>query len=81
MTMVRNLRLIPVKRQVSRSRNAGRVPMQMFRKIMCWLGKCTRCRTYSTYEGIGGKCIDCGKIHGWVTREELRAYADRQLNI
>jgi len=51
----------------------------MFRRLMCWMGVCTRCETYSTDEGIGGRCIDCGKIHGWVTRDELRAYADREL--
>ena len=49
----------------------------MLRRLMHWLGWCTRCETYSTDDGIGGRCIDCGKIHGWVTRDELRAYADR----
>ena len=50
----------------------------MLRRFMCWLGKCTRCRTYDTPEGIGGRCIDCGKIHGWVTRADLRRYADAE---
>ena len=47
------------------------------RRLICWLGYCTRCRTLDTPEGIGGKCTDCGKIHGWVTREELRQYGAR----
>jgi hypothetical protein len=51
----------------------------MFRKLMCRNGWCTRCQTFDTADGIGGKCIDCGKIHGWVTREELRRFADREL--
>ena len=49
------------------------------RQLLCWLGWCSRCELHDTAEGIGGKCIDCGKVHGWVTREELRAYADRDL--
>lgn len=49
----------------------------MFFRLMCWMGRCFRCRVHDTPEGIGGKCIDCGKVHGWVTRAELRAYSDR----
>ena len=49
----------------------------MLRRLMCWLGRCTRCETiHEDPVGIGGRCIDCGKVHGWVTRDELRAYAD-----
>ena len=51
----------------------------LFRKLMCLIGLCTRCRTYSTDDGIGGKCIDCGRIHGWITREELREYMNRRI--
>jgi hypothetical protein len=50
----------------------------MFYRLMCRFYQCFRCRVYETPDGIGGKCIDCGKIHGWVTREELRAYAERE---
>lgn len=49
----------------------------MIFKILCFFGKCWRCETYSTDCGIGGRCIDCGKIHGWVTRAELRRYEER----
>ena len=49
----------------------------MFRRIMCWLGHCTRCEVISDDpDGIGGRCLDCGKVHGWMTREELRSFAD-----
>lgn len=48
-----------------------------FRNFMCRYVGCSRCRVYETDAGIGGKCIDCGKVHGWVTRAELRAYTDR----
>lgn len=51
--------------------------MTWLRRLMCKFGRCTRCKTLSTAEGIGGQCLDCGRIHGWVTREELRAYAER----
>jgi hypothetical protein len=51
----------------------------MFRRFVCrWVG-CLRCRPFETADGIGGLCTDCGKIHGWVTREELLAYADRMV--
>ena len=52
----------------------------MWRRFLCrWVG-CFRCRTLDTPEGIGGQCIDCGKVHGWVTLDELRAYGARILN-
>lgn len=41
-------------------------------KIGHWFGRCLRCRLHETEDGIGGKCIDCGKVHGWMTRDELR---------
>ena len=47
------------------------------RHLLCWLGWCSRCELHDVPEGIGGKCVDCGKIHGWVTREELRQYGSR----
>jgi hypothetical protein len=53
--------------------------MGIFRNFMCRFIGCQRCHVYDTAEGIGGKCIDCGKVHGWVTRAELRAYADRMV--
>lgn len=48
----------------------------MLWRLLCKLGWCMRCAVYETPGGIGGRCIDCGKIHGWVTREQLRRYAD-----
>lgn len=54
--------------------------MPWWARVAHWFGRCLRCRTYETDEGIGGKCIDCGKVHGWVTREELRAYGSRILH-
>jgi len=51
--------------------------IELWRWICCRFGKCWNCRTLSTDDGIGGKCIRCGKIHGWMTRDELRAYADQ----
>ena len=50
----------------------------MFRRFMCRWIACTQCALYSTPECIGGKCIHCGKIHGWVDRGTLRDYADRE---
>lgn len=50
----------------------------MLRRLMCRFGRCTRCQTYETDAGIGGRCIDCGRVHGWITREELRAHGERR---
>jgi len=49
-------------------------------RLFCLLGKCLQCMTFETAEGIGGKCIKCGKVHGWTTHEELRRYADEEFN-
>lgn len=49
----------------------------MLRRLICRYLWCSRCERHDTPEGIGGKCIDCGTLHGWVTREELRAYGER----
>lgn len=55
--------------------------MPWWSRIAHWFGLgCWRCETYSTDDGVGGRCIDCGKIHGWMTREELRGLADRKFD-
>lgn len=48
---------------------------RLFDWIMCRLGRCRRAVLLSTDEGIGGQCVTCGRIHGWMTREELRRLA------
>jgi hypothetical protein len=48
-----------------------------WRRLFCW-GWCP-CRHYEDAGGCGGQCVRCGKIVGYVTRAELRAYLDRQL--
>lgn len=53
---------------------------ELVEKFMCRMGRCWNCATHSTDEGIGGKCIRCGRVHGWVTRDDLRAFADRELS-
>ena len=37
----------------------------------CLMRRCGRCRVISTDEGIGGQCDRCGRIYGWITRNEL----------
>lgn len=54
----------------------------MYRRTSLWaravswlrrkLHRCRKCRVFSTDEGIGGLCVECGRVHGWMTREELR---------
>lgn len=48
-------------------------------RLFCKLGRCLQCTHYETPDGCGGICIHCGKIHGWVTRGELRRYCDDEL--
>ena len=44
--------------------------------LRCWLRSCP-CRHYEDAGGCGGQCVVCGRVVGYVTRTELRAYADR----
>lgn len=37
------------------------------------------CVTLGTPEGIGGICTTCSRVHGWVSREELRAFSEREI--
>ncbi len=45
--------------------------MSLFRRVSCFLGRCRRCRLIDLMSGIGGICVDCGRIYGWISREEL----------
>lgn len=61
----------------ARARMAGKRMREWIARQFCKWGRCIACAIHDVPEGIGGKCIRCGKIHGWVTREELIAYAER----
>jgi hypothetical protein len=52
-------------------------PRTWWRWLRCW-GQCPH-RPYEDAEGCGGQCVRCGKITGYVTWAELRAYADRHV--
>ncbi len=51
--------------------------LAFWRRLSCW-GNCP-CRHYEDANGCGGQCIRCGKIVGYVTNADLRAYADREI--
>lgn len=55
----------------------GRAPLWR-RLTTCWMGFCGF-RTASDETGIWGQCQTCGKRAGYVSREALRAYADREV--
>jgi hypothetical protein len=55
----------------------GRFVDRLRRRLLCW-GHCP-CRLYEDDGGCGGQCVRCGRIVGYVTRAELRAYADREI--
>lgn len=44
-----------------------------------WKWHIHRCRTEWDNEGIWGECIVCGRRFGYVTREQIRAYADADI--
>lgn len=46
---------------------------KFYHRISCRLGRCGQCRFHDTDDGIGGQCIHCGRLHGWMTRDELLA--------
>ena len=50
---------------------------QWFYGLCCRLGYCLRCEVYETGDGIGGRCVDCGSVHGWMTSEELDRVGER----
>lgn len=50
---------------------------RLWSRLMCRLGRCRERALYSTDDGIGGRCVRCGRIHGWMTRDELRAEVER----
>jgi hypothetical protein len=52
-------------------------PRPWWRRLLCW-GHCP-CRLYKDAGGVGGQCTRCGRIVGYVTRAQLRAYADREI--
>jgi hypothetical protein len=53
----------------------------MLRRLICRLIGCMRCELHNVPEGIGGKCVDCGRVHGWVTRDELRAFGEKATRV
>jgi hypothetical protein len=53
-------------------------PRPWWRRLLCRFGQCA-CRHYEDAGGCGGQCVRCGRIVGYVTRAQLRAYADREI--
>jgi hypothetical protein len=46
--------------------------------LRCKLGLCP-CRWHGNAFGCGGKCVACGQVVGWMTRNELREVGDRAI--
>jgi hypothetical protein len=66
----------PAKTAADGRRMLRRVLWGKHPSLFCRLGKCRQCAHYEDADGMGGKCVNCGKVHGWITRETLRRYAD-----
>tara|TARA_B110000503_G_C7049369_1_gene371640 strand:- start:303 stop:506 length:204 start_codon:yes stop_codon:yes gene_type:complete len=49
--------------------NALNPPIKI--QIEHYFGICSQCKVYQTDKGIGGQCIHCVKIHGWLSSEEI----------
>lgn len=55
--------------------------MRWLDALLCGVGRCRRCVSHETSDGIGGRCERCDRIHGWVTSDELRRVPlPRELN-
>jgi len=46
--------------------------------LRCLMRSCG-CRHYEDEGGCGGQCVMCGKVVGYVTRAQLRAWSEREL--
>lgn len=46
-----------------------------------WRWHFHRCRTMTDGTGCWGECVTCGKRFGFVSREQLRAYCDREIEL
>ena len=51
---------------------------KIWRMLTCWMMLCP-CRPYDDGRGIGGQCIECGKIVGYMTDRELRLACEEDL--
>lgn len=47
--------------------------------VRCRLALCP-CRWHEDETGCGGRCVECGRVVGWMTRDELRAVGDRLID-
>lgn len=50
--------------------------MSLLDPLLCMLGKHRRCETIETDDGIGGVCLCCRRVFGWMWDVELRALLD-----
>jgi hypothetical protein len=48
-----------------------------YRRPLCWLKLCTGTPN-SDDKGMWGECSSCGERWGYVTREQVRRYIDRE---
>jgi hypothetical protein len=55
----------------------GKSLRRLLGRLACAFGS-HPCRLLSTDEGIGGQCVRCGRVFGWMTRDELRAFGGRR---
>jgi hypothetical protein len=56
--------------------------MSLIERLWVWLRcKCAMCPCVPMDDDTGcwGQCVTCGKRFGFVTREQLRRYADHEL--
>lgn len=50
----------------------------IFRLPLCWMQMCP----FEQREGptgVWGECVHCGKVEGFVSRADLRSYAEREV--
>lgn len=57
---------------------ASPVRRPLWRLPLCWMQLCGF-KTNSDDGGIWGECVTCGKRAGYVSREDMRRYIDREI--
>lgn len=48
------------------------------RTLLCPLGLCETFKTASNDHGVWGQCEKCGKVSGYVSRSDLRKFAESE---
>lgn len=77
--MSRSVRIVSAINQITGEDSTPAIQgrRKWYRAPLCWIGVCLH-KPFFDEGGCGGQCISCGKICGYVTRAQLRGFADAE---